>query len=237
MSHLFLLNIFIALMSNLGFDTDRVPGEIRVQEGKCIDCHKSLLENAVMHPVVEDACDNCHQPTGESHPQEGTPGFILADEMPALCYYCHQSISQLMSSNKKVHSAIIDGGCILCHQPHGAEYNALLIDQYPEEMYVPAKTENFGICFMCHNSEIINDEETDWATNFRNGVRNLHQLHINGEKGRNCNLCHNMHGSANEYLIEERVQFGNWEMRMNFLPLENGGSCLPGCHGMQSYVR
>jgi hypothetical protein len=37
--------------------------------------------------------------------------------------------------------------------------------------------------------------------------------------------------------VEESLGFGNWEMQMNFIPDEQGGSCLPGCHGKLSYRR
>jgi predicted CXXCH cytochrome family protein len=246
-----------------------------------------------MHPVAEEACDNCHESTGESHPQEGVKGFSLMDRLPDLCFYCHEEFSPqqhahppydqgeclschdvhgsseasllqlpeqelcLSCHNKEyvtdstktvnirplvkgkvlVHSAIEGGGCIQCHLSHGSDYRALLMDVYPEEDYVPSRTDNFGLCFLCHDTDLIDAEETEWGTNFRNGIRNLHQLHINGNKGRNCRLCHNLHGSATSFLIEERVAFGNWEMNMNFVPAENGGSCLPGCHGLQTYER
>ena len=85
--------------------------------------------------------------------------------------------------------------------------------------------------------KLLDAEETEWGTNFRNGDRNLHQLHINGNKGRNCRMCHNLHGSSQKFLIEEKVGFGNWEMKMNFVPEEQGGSCLPGCHGRLTYKR
>ena len=264
-----------------------------VQDEECIDCHKDHMEHEVMHMPAEDACDNCHMSTGDTHPQDGIRGFTLMDRLPDLCFYCHEesispshghqpvekkeclschdvhgsseavllkspeqelclschnrtyktdstetiNIRQLILPNRMVHSAITGGGCIICHQSHGSEFRALLIEQYPEEEYVPAMTENFELCFQCHDTDIMNAEETEWGTSFRNGARNLHQLHINGNKGRNCRLCHNLHGSSQKFLVEEKVRFGNWEMNMNFIPQEQGGSCLPGCHDRKSYLR
>lgn len=258
------------------------PDNIQLQEETCIDCHSDLVEYPVMHPVAEDACDNCHQSTGASHPEEGVAGFTLMDRMPDLCFYCHeeygpasfahqpvkegdclschhvhgssepvllklpeqqlclschQEIQQLMRGKNKPHTAISDGGCIICHQSHGSEVRTLLVGTYPEETYVPASAEHFELCFLCHDTDILDAEETDWATGFRNEEQNLHRLHIQGNKGRNCRLCHNLHGSPQKYMIEEKVSFGDWEMRMNFKPVENGGSCLPGCHGLLTYSR
>jgi predicted CXXCH cytochrome family protein len=135
------------------------------------------------------------------------------------------------------HSAISLGGCASCHQAHGSDFRELLVDRFPEEDYLPAVTENFELCFLCHDTGIMDQEETESATGFRDGKKNLHWLHINGTKGRNCRMCHNMHGSLQPYLVEDRVRFGEWVMEMNFVPEEQGGSCLPGCHGKLAYSR
>lgn len=282
MSQMFVMNFFMILTFISGSGPETISGKIEIEEAECIDCHSDLVEHEVIHPVMEGDCEDCHQPTGESHPLEGTGGFILVDTIPALCYYCHEeltpkvyghqpvdrnrclschdvhgssepmllivpekelclscheSIKQKVNSNNVTHAAITDGGCIICHQPHGSGNYAMLIAQYPSRMYVPAEKENFELCFMCHSAELMDEKETEWGTNFRNGLTNLHSVHINGNKGRNCRLCHNMHGSSSKFLIEERVKFGRWEMRMNFSPSEKGGSCLPGCHGKKYYER
>ncbi len=135
------------------------------------------------------------------------------------------------------HSAIEGGGCLVCHRSHGSDYPDLLVDLYPVEDYLAVSTESFGLCFQCHDTDLLEAEETEWGTNFRNGKLNLHRLHINGNKGRNCRMCHNLHGSQQKFLIEEQVAFGSWEMKMNFMPEQEGGSCLPGCHGKLSYSR
>jgi predicted CXXCH cytochrome family protein len=209
----------------------------------CFYCHEEPVSQKFEHqPVDNKDCLACHDAHGSSE------SALLKLPEQKLCLSCHNrayisdtsetiNISRLIHGKGMAHSAITDGGCILCHQPHGSGFRAILVDQYPEEDYVPAKTENFELCFMCHNTEIINSENTDWGTNFRNGDRNLHQLHINGNKGRNCRMCHNLHGSPQKFLIEEIVGFGNWEMKINFIPEEKGGSCLPGCHGKLTYRR
>ena len=259
----------------------------------CKECHTDRVGRDIMHYPVEDACDNCHESTGASHPSSDSLGFRLMDKTPALCYYCHeegeekahphqpvaggdclgchdthgsseaflmrspdpdlclschmrdyrtdstltQNIRRFVKGKMKAHSAIEGGGCMSCHQPHGSGLRALLVDQFPEEDYLPALTENFELCFLCHDTDLLNAQETEWGTGFRNGKKNLHWLHMNGDKGRNCRMCHNIHGSPQDFLVEEKLGFGNWEMQMNFMPEEQGGSCLPGCHGRLSYQR
>jgi predicted CXXCH cytochrome family protein len=258
----------------------------------CLECHGDLIQQEVVHPVAEDACDNCHLSDGKPHPGEDPGGFTLMDSLPELCFYCHTepeemkyghlpveekdclachdvhgsseprlltqpgqelclschggsggaasdgiNISRLVSGNRLPHSAIAMGGCNSCHLPHGANERALLVEYYGMDSYLPATVDNFALCFQCHDSDLLVAEETEWGTNFRNGSKNLHWLHIRGNKGRNCRMCHNMHGSSQPFLIEERVQYGDWEMEMHFEQTENGGSCLPGCHGRFQYER
>lgn len=252
------------------------------QDEDCVSCHSDLLEHADTHPVIPDACDNCHQPTGRPHPEEGVEGFTLMDSLPELCMYCHEisdpgnhghqpveegaclechevhgsaepvllgmpeeelclschnGISQLIRGNMKPHSAITFGGCNMCHQAHGTGNRMLLSDAYPAGTYAVAEPDTFGLCFLCHDQAMLVPGDTETATGFRNGKDNLHHIHIQGDKGRNCRLCHNLHGSKHPFLIEEKVPFGNWVMNMNFVSVDNGGSCLPGCHGLKSYQR
>ncbi len=293
MIHFIIVEILISLFLPGPAASHAGHGKKVLQTSMCVDCHGALVEHEVMHMPASDACDNCHESTGESHPREGVMGFTLMDQIPELCFYCHEepadpshghqpvaegaclschdahgssepsllhlpgeelclschnrvyrtdssetiNIRRLVRGQAMAHSAIDGGGCTVCHQAHGSEYRALLNTPYPEADYLPAKTENFELCFLCHDTDIIDAEETQWATNFRNGNRNLHFVHINGNKGRNCRMCHNLHGSPQPYLVEEVVEFGKWEMEMNFIPRENGGSCLPGCHGNLSYTR
>jgi predicted CXXCH cytochrome family protein len=221
----------------IGFNLmDRMPD-------LCFYCHEEPVYQEFGHPpVVKKECLSCHDAHGSSEP------VLLQLPEQELCLSCHNrtyrtdstetvNIRQLIIPNRMAHSAITDGGCIICHKSHGSEFPAMLNEKYPKEEYVPALTQNFELCFLCHDTDLIESEETEWGTNFRNGKRNLHQLHINGNKGRNCKLCHNLHGSSQMYLIEEKVGFGNWEMKMNFIPQEQGGSCLPGCHDRKSYTR
>ena len=222
---------------SLGFRLmDRVPA-------LCFYCHEEPESSAHMHyPVAAGECLDCH----DAHATEGASLLRLTD--PDLCLSCHNRsfrgdssgtvhISRLVQGNRMAHSAIEGGGCTSCHRSHGSDYRALLVDRFPEADYVPALVDSFALCFLCHDTDLLEAEETRLGTQFRDGQRNLHRLHINGDEGRNCRMCHNLHGSALPFLIRERLEFGNWEMQLNFQPVEQGGSCLPGCHGKLSYQR
>ena len=194
----------------------------------CYYCHEEPETAHYGHqPVTDGTCLACHEVHGSSNPA------LLKLPDPDLCFSCHP-----MDGSKIIrHSAIDNGGCMICHLPHGAAFRSLLTERFPEGEYAPAGTENFGLCFLCHDTDLLDAEQTEWATNFRNGDLNLHHLHIRGDKGRSCILCHNLHASGQKFLIEDRIMFGDWEMKMNFTYHENGGSCLPGCHGKKPYTR
>jgi len=291
--HLLLIEFLTILV--LPFSGPAEPEQVKIgwQQSDCMECHSDLVEHDVMHYPAEDACDNCHESTGASHPSGDSVGFRLMDNIPALCFYCHEetkvkththqaveegdclgchdahgsselsllkfsepelclschdrdyrtdstetmNIRRLVQGKMIAHSAIEGGGCMSCHRAHGSDFRALLVERFPEADYIPAKTENFELCFLCHDSDLMEAEETEYSTGFRNGIKNLHWLHMNGNKGRNCRMCHNIHGSPQSFLVEVGVGFGSWEMQMNFVPDEQGGSCLPGCHGKLSYQR
>lgn len=135
-----------------------------------------------------------------------------------------------------MHGAIEKAGCTGCHDPHASTNPFLLSRSFPDGSYAVANKENFGTCFNCHKSEMI-EKPVSTATGFRNGDKNLHFVHVSGDKGRSCTICHNPHGSANDHLINDKTQFGSWEMPLRYKPIDNGGSCSPGCHAERKYER
>ena len=86
------------------------------------------------------------------------------------------------------------------------------------------------------HADLMNLEKTDF-TMFRNGERNLHFVHVNKEKGRNCSLCHDVHAAKNAQLIDTTVKFGRWDMPLNYIATDDGGTCATGCHKELSYSR
>lgn len=214
----------------------------------CFDCHddikKDIESKSVPHKALylKNNCANCHSPHGSE--QES----LLIDNETNVCLSCHRktiktddrtirSMQDVLTKSKVIHGAIEVGGCSSCHFPHAADMTRLLNDNFTFETYVEAKPENFTICFNCHDQEMIEKEKTTDATNFRNRDQNLHFLHVNGAKGRNCIDCHDVHGSVQDHLIAPKVSFGSWEMPINYQVTPNGGSCASGCHAKLSYER
>ncbi len=216
--------------------------------GLCVSCHGSVEQTskaAVKHAPVQDqrSCLNCHDPhRGDHRPQ------LKADGL-ATCLNCHNQklevkgveladMRRLLAENPDHHGPIRDKNCAGCHQPHGSAYFRLLSDEYPKEFYAPYRPESFALCFRCHDSAIPREERTTSLTDFRDGDRNLHFVHVNKPtKGRTCRACHETHASTFPNHIRKSVPFGRWELPVNFTKTATGGSCAPGCHTPKSYDR
>lgn len=292
----------------------------------CTDCHSDLVSGTIKHPDIENSCDLCHNPTGDEHPGGDSKGFSLTDNVPALCYMCHDNLGEMehvhypveeggcsnchsfhssdrkglilddlsenicldchdtdtgdnplihspvrqgkcmechnphqsgtpgilikdiqglctgchrgmVSGKTSIHAPAESGECLVCHKAHSSENSSLLTISYPAEFYTEASNNNFELCFQCHDSELMLSETTLYSTNFRDGEKNLHYLHINGEKGRNCTVCHDMHASDLPYILKSKIQFGKWTMPVSYTATASGGSCNTGCHSPKGYSR
>jgi predicted CXXCH cytochrome family protein len=214
----------------------------------CFDCHDDLKSNldtiSQVHQAVNNGklCMNCHSPHSSDQKK------LLVSEEKKLCLSCHNksvspegkklvNMAQLLAGKKNIHAPIESDGCVVCHQPHGSSNNFLLKGAFPRGNYAQAKRDNFAFCWECHDSDLLEVAVTASKTNFRDGGKNLHYVHRTGKNGRTCVVCHNVHASKNLHLIEDKVQFNNWEMPIRYKPTQNGGSCFPGCHSEKSYTR
>jgi predicted CXXCH cytochrome family protein len=208
------------------------------EEGEklCFQCHAQVAETVqkakVVHAPVktEKACASCHSPHASNNDK------LLSKSGKDLCLDCHKNI--IKKNMTVLHGPIITGKCIPCHDPHGSKYSKLLAKEFTSEVYVSYNDKEYELCFSCHNRDLLRFPDTSFATGFRDGDRNLHYLHVNKkEKGRNCKLCHNIHGGGNPKLIADSAPFGKWELPLKFVKTETGGSCSPGCHKTYNYDR
>lgn len=205
-------------------------------EQVCFLCHPQIGDKVnnspVMHPAVkmEKGCMSCHSPHASDNEK------LLVNPVKETCIACHDSV--ILKNATVLHGPDNDGKCTRCHDPHGGQYANLLVGEFPAETYVPYTDTEFALCFSCHKRDLLQYPETSFATNFRDGERNLHYLHVhNKQKGRSCKLCHSVHGSPNPKLIAESVPFGKWNLPLKFVKTETGGGCSPGCHKPQYYDR
>lgn len=205
-------------------------------EKLCFQCHNQISEKIAKSKVVhtpiksEKGCASCHSP----HASNG--GKLLSKKGEDLCLECHKKI--IKPNMTTLHGPIKNGTCTPCHDPHGSEYAELLVKEFPTDLYVPYCENEYALCFSCHNRDALRYPDTSFSTGFRDGDRNLHFLHVNNkEKGRNCKLCHKLHGGSLPKLIAVSVPFGKWDLPLKFVKTDTGGSCSPGCHKKYTYDR
>ncbi len=215
---------------------------------QCLACHKEMREQSskviVKHNAldVDKKCMNCHSPHVASLDKQ------LKDEPMALCLGCHNqpmttpsgelaNMKIVFEKNKDWHGPIREKDCSGCHDVHGAANFRILKFSYPREFYTSFSQSQYELCFACHQPTLVQDASTTTLTNFRDGDRNLHYLHVNKSvKGRTCRSCHETHASQKEKHIRESVPFGQWSLPIRFEKKPDGGKCSPGCHAPKDYV-
>ena len=217
--------------SDLQFNLHDSPPQL------CYTCHPGIQDNvnaSADHPPAEKGdCLVCHDVHSSDQPG------ILVQPGTDLCFSCHEQQGAEVLTDANRHGPVEQGDCSPCHNPHGQEFPYLLRQYFPEEFYMPYHSDNFALCFECHNRDIALEEKTKTLTDFRDGERNLHFVHVNKDvKGRSCKACHGVHSSNQAKHIRTEVPFGkSWSYPISFTKTENGGSCVVGCHKPQEYKR
>jgi predicted CXXCH cytochrome family protein len=210
----------------------------------CTNCHRSekadpnkipqIIETKFSHkPVSEGKCAGCHAPHASNFKR-------LLREGPqevALCFSCHKKKAGQVKAAEFKHGPIRDGMCASCHKPHGSEIPKNLKHNFVEKFYNSYDPELYELCFKCHKDTLVKDERTTYLTNFRNGDRNLHYLHVNRKKGRTCIACHEVHMGSQAMQIRNLTPFGGWQLPIKYAKTTSGGKCLESCHILKQYDR
>ena len=213
----------------------------------CTQCHEPVKNEmaaaTVKHSVASEdrSCLTCHAPHGSDY-------VALAADVPSkICMGCHEKkmpgleigfVPEVNDPKQVKHGPIRDGQCSGCHAPHGATREALLTKQYSEKFYHVFDSRQYELCFSCHDARLATQPLTATATEFRNGNKNLHFLHINeGDKGRGCSVCHAVHAAPNDRLMRPTMRFGQRDLPISFVRTLNGGACRTGCHVTYEYDR
>lgn len=202
----------------------------------CYSCHDTkeaeIAEAPVSHGAMDDpkGCVLCHTPHSGDH------SALLVDSTRKVCLECHDT--DVPAKATVLHGKNKDGDCSDCHTPHGGEVEGLLVKEFPEGKYQRWSGTAYPLCFSCHERDMVDKADSSSATGFRDGSRNLHTIHVDdGEKGRSCRMCHQVHGTDNPNLVPDTLAYGKWKMSLKFVKTETGGGCAPGCHKPLYYDR
>ncbi len=214
---------------------------LKAQMETCAECHKSLHPQIIQtvatakfphQPVKKGECVSCHQAHFTDFEK------LLKSPLKDICFTCHQELSEKVKADNFFHGPVVQNDCAACHETHGSPYPRILRNYFPEEFYIPYKTENYAICFDCHNRDIALNPKTIQLTDFRNGDRNLHFVHVNKQKGRSCKACHEVHSGNQSKHIRQQVPFGTmWSYPIRYTKTATGGTCVVGCHKPLGYDR
>ena len=186
----------------------------------CYQCHRSKITGTKLHEALAAMeCAPCHQPVAGDH-QNNRNLFAVKDKSAKLCWQCHDS----PANAKSVHPVIEADGCIACHLPHTSAYEHLL------------KREVKGLCFQCHDKQMVQQKETAKGTDFRDGQQNLHFLHAN-KNGIPCLTCHDVHASPQLHLVRPKGTNAKEAVTIAYTGSDKGGSCTTSCHDQLGYER
>lgn len=116
---------------------------ISVTRADCGSCHephgsnqKGMLGGPFVHaPFGDRSCDACHRAGRTSRAKRGTRAS--ASSQAPTCFACH-SESEKKFAEGQVHTAVKDGNCTGCHNPHVADNKSFL------------KAKGVALCFPCH---------------------------------------------------------------------------------------
>ncbi|HET9599755.1 MAG TPA: cytochrome c3 family protein [Anaeromyxobacteraceae bacterium] len=219
---------------------------------QCLDCHKpikQIVENAkVKHGALSSGqkCANCHNPHGTNIEK------LLINLPFDQCVNCHSvddmkdwngvtltNFKRFLEDNKVWHAPVEAKDCSACHKTHGADNFRLLVAEYPAKFYAAYELKNYALCYGCHNDKVVSEPETTTLTNFRDGSRNLHFVHVNkADRGRTCRACHEVHASKQDHHIRDGVPYGprGWVLKINFTKTPTGGTCAKTCHETKTYT-
>jgi predicted CXXCH cytochrome family protein len=193
-------------------------------EAKCMNCHDPHASNVerLLTRLPFDLCVNCHGKDGIND-REGKP---------------LTNFKTLLAENPNHHGPVSSKDCSACHNPHGSDHFRLLNLDYPAQFYSPYDPKLYALCFDCHEESMLTTPETTTLTQFRDGKRNLHYLHVNKtDRGRTCRACHEVHASKQPHQMRAEVPYGTkgWMLKINYSQTPTGGSCAKTCHATKEY--
>jgi predicted CXXCH cytochrome family protein len=211
----------------------------------CLDCHDEPSaggKKKVHTEVADNGCLGCHNP--HSAPR----AKLLVKGGGELCADCHE----VPTAEQPVKHTALEDGCTGCHDPHASELGSLLVKTYKNEKTVKAYVEaDYALCFECHEKSLVTAEgEKSEVTGFRNGTKNLHNIHVMGElvpnkygivkrgKPHACGICHGAHAADQDFVLIRQYDCGEvFCFTLNYTKQEDGGFCRVGCHKPLAYSR
>ncbi len=216
----------------------------------CLGCHTDKKERVTnsknKHGAIEmgDKCLGCHNPHSSPNMK-----LLKAEDSKTICLTCHSAplkrdedgkmlmnMGEHLANNPDIHGPIMWGDCAACHNPHGSNNLRMLKKPFPKKSSQKFTAEGY-ICFECHDSKKMTERYTTDVTEFRNGKKNTHYLHVNAKRI-SCKVCHDYHASkVMPHHLKTETKFGPAKFSLRYIESADGGSCNPICHTRRYYNR
>jgi len=158
-------------------------------------------------PFAQGKCEQCHtDKKGEGE---------LREEMPDLCYSCHDDYE-----NKNfMHGPVAAGACNFCHDPHKSDNPGLLVESSVTTL-----------CTSCHidkqtmldNDPVIHPPVKDSCTNCHDPHAEDHRFQLKADRKKD--LCLGCHTEKKEWIENSKYKHG---------AVDRGDQCI-GCHNPHS---
>lgn len=153
------------------------------EENPCVVCHTDLKKPAKsVHAALGMGCSACHKPVeSKTHPdQKGS--IILTQNMPELCYSCHDESN---FKGKSVHQPVSGGMCTGCHNAHQSDFSKILVKDVP------------GLCYNCHDESKFKGTSGHTLLGMCTGCHNPHSSNSNKIlKSDQPEVCYDCHDKA-----------------------------------------
>jgi len=188
----------------------------------CLECHKKTLpeyqKKYIHQPMAKKDCEACHNRHGKIAVLS-----LKEREQSKLCTKCHTEFAARIAGNTSVHTALKQGKCTACHNPHASDNKFLQKKTGSEECFTCHKKDSFvramqhkpltDGCLVCHNphgSEFgrnLIKKEIDLCSSCHNfnaeAFKNAHKGYP-VQKGK-CTSCHTPHSSSASKLLKTSV--------------------------------
>ncbi len=204
------------------------PGRNQVAATKkCLQCHEKQMARQLgsqyLHePFGKELCTNCHvEPKTADHACDPNKRIyaVVNGQLSQVCTKCHTNAKTEMSK-KFVHKPYRGKQCTDCHDPHGSQFEKLLVLPSQElcvschygtdfrqiVQHDPVQKRNCIDCHEPHASDIEHDlvlsiGELCYSCHFRVAQQNLRPFKHIPFLNSQCTSCHKPHSSPEKVLL------------------------------------